>query len=436
MNVYIKIEIKDREFISRTLIAAYLAKKGHDVYLGDDEFIGRYLENKILNPGFILEKSLSPVKTKIRRLSILKKNNFKIANLDEEGGLNHPNYKSWSSERYSDKTLKIADISFCWGRYDYEMNKKLFPKFKKKFYISGNPRFDFHNIKKYKKKRLQKKIVIIPSTFTLTAYKRLVEEFDIYSKLRKPSLDRQKEWFDSARERSIETFDLLNLIYEIKKKFNNLMIEIWVHPKENIDLWRRLIPEDKFITYTKIKDFSLTSSDKTLFIFTGSTLGMDVMLNNRSLIYYNPSNIFKGFTVPIKNSKRVKNTKLMLNIIKNFFNGKKFKHSFQIQNYIHNSKKNVIASSVIANKIHEFNSKEISVKNSFLNNNLNHLYAKNYLRLIRQKINYKIYNDKFSPFSKSEIKNVHKTLIDFNKEFKKIKIELIGPKLIRLNKTK
>ena len=39
-------------------------------------------------------------------------------------------------------------------------------------------------------------------------------------------------------------------------------------------------------------------------------------------------------------------------------------------------------------------------------------------------------------FSKSEIKNVHKTLIDFNKEFKKIKIELIGPKLIRLNKTK
>ena len=35
MNVYIKIEIKDREFIPRTLIAAYLAKKGHDVYVGD-----------------------------------------------------------------------------------------------------------------------------------------------------------------------------------------------------------------------------------------------------------------------------------------------------------------------------------------------------------------------------------------------------------------
>tara|TARA_B110000027_G_scaffold20010_1_gene21025 strand:+ start:2944 stop:4254 length:1311 start_codon:yes stop_codon:yes gene_type:complete len=436
MNVYIKIEIKDREFISRTLIAAYLAKKGHDVYVGDDEFIGRYLENKILNPGIILEKSLSPVKRKIKRLSLLKKNNFKIVNLDEEGGLNDPNYKYWSSERYSNKTLKIADISFCWGRYDYEMNKKLFPKFKKKFYLSGNPRFDLHNVKNIENKKIKKKIIIIPSTFTLTAYKRIVDEFDIYSKLRKPNLNIQKKWFIGARERSIETFDLLDLIYEIKKKFNNLLIEIWVHPKEDIDMWRKLIPEDKHIKYTKIKDFNSTSSDKSLFIFTGSTLGMDVMLNNRFLVYYNPSSIFKGSTIPIKMSKKVNSAELMLNIIKKFFNGKKFKQSFKMQNYIHNSKKNIIASSIIADKIDELNSKDISKKNTFLNNNLNHLYAKNYLRLIRQKIDYKIYNDKFAPFSKSEIKNVHKTLIDFNKEFKKIKIELIGPKLIRLNKTR
>ena len=42
--------------------------------------------------------------------------------MDEEGGLNDPNYKYWSSERYSNETLKIADISFCWGKYDYENN--------------------------------------------------------------------------------------------------------------------------------------------------------------------------------------------------------------------------------------------------------------------------------------------------------------------------
>ena len=434
MNVYIKIEIKDREFIPRTLIAAYLAKKGHDVYVGDSELFEKYLKNKILNPGIILEKSLSPVKSKIKYLKILKKNNFKIANLDEEGGLNDPNYKYWSSERYSNETLKIADISFCWGKYDYENNKKLFPKFKKKFHVSGNPRFDFHNKKNSKNKRIKKKIIIIPSTFTLTAQKRLVDEFNIYAKLRKPNLDIQREWFADAKQRSIETFDLLDLIYEIKEKFNKLLIEIWVHPKENIDMWRKLIPEDNFLKYTKIKDFNSTSADKSLFIFTGSTLGMDVVLNNRLLIYYNPTKVFKGSTVPIKMSKNVKSTKSMLKIIRNFFNGKKIKQTFKMHNYIHNSKININASSIIADKIDELNSKDISIKNTFLNNNLNHLYAKNYLRLLRQKINYKIYNAKFPPFSKSEIKNVHKKIIDFDKDFKKIKIQLIGPKLIRLNK--
>ena len=110
MNVYIKIEIKDREFISRTLIAAYLAQKGHDVYVGDDELFGRYLENKILNPGIILEKSISPVKAKIRRLKLLKKNKFKVASLDEEGGLNNINYTMFAKQRYSAETLKISDI--------------------------------------------------------------------------------------------------------------------------------------------------------------------------------------------------------------------------------------------------------------------------------------------------------------------------------------
>ena len=121
-------------------------------------------------------------------------------------------------------------------------------------------------------------------------------------------------------------------------------------------------------------------------------------------------------------------------VIKNFFKGKKFNQSFKVNNYIHNSKTNIIASSIIADKLEKLNSREISIKNTFLNNNLNHLYAKNYLRLLRQKINYKVYNSKFPPFSRSEITSVYRILKDFNTDFKKIKIELVGPKLIRLNK--
>ena len=43
MNVYIKIEIKQRELLSRILVGSYLALKGHDVFLGEDDLFN-YLE--------------------------------------------------------------------------------------------------------------------------------------------------------------------------------------------------------------------------------------------------------------------------------------------------------------------------------------------------------------------------------------------------------
>ena len=54
MNVYIKVEIKEREFLSRFILGAYTALKGNEVYIGDDELL-QLVETKELNPGIILE---------------------------------------------------------------------------------------------------------------------------------------------------------------------------------------------------------------------------------------------------------------------------------------------------------------------------------------------------------------------------------------------
>ena len=39
MNIYIKVEIKEREFLSRFILGAYTALKGNEVYIGDDELL-------------------------------------------------------------------------------------------------------------------------------------------------------------------------------------------------------------------------------------------------------------------------------------------------------------------------------------------------------------------------------------------------------------
>ena len=42
MNVYLVVEIKYREFLSRLLVGATSAMHGNDVFIGDDEIINAY----------------------------------------------------------------------------------------------------------------------------------------------------------------------------------------------------------------------------------------------------------------------------------------------------------------------------------------------------------------------------------------------------------
>ena len=74
----------------------------------------------------------------------------------------------------------------------------------------------------------------------------------------------------------------------------------------------------------------------------------------------------------------------------------------------------------------------MSLKNKLFKNNVLKLYLKNYFRSLRYKINKKIYNPKFPPITKNEIHNLKLTLTNFDKKFKNLKIELIGPTLIRM----
>ena len=39
MNIYIKVEVKDREFLSRLILGATSALNGNNVLMGDDEIL-------------------------------------------------------------------------------------------------------------------------------------------------------------------------------------------------------------------------------------------------------------------------------------------------------------------------------------------------------------------------------------------------------------
>ena len=97
MNIYIAVEIKYREFLSRLLLGAASALNGNDVFLGDDE-IFKLIEKKKLNPGIILLKSITPIKRRMLQLENYKKNKCIVTSLDEEGGLPQVSYRDFALE--------------------------------------------------------------------------------------------------------------------------------------------------------------------------------------------------------------------------------------------------------------------------------------------------------------------------------------------------
>ena len=90
-QVYIPIEVKNRELKSRLLVLYFLLKKGHKCIIGDKAGVYRYMIN---NPGGIYyDKSIS--KNKIAFIKKIKKIARHFVCSDEELGITYNNIESF-----------------------------------------------------------------------------------------------------------------------------------------------------------------------------------------------------------------------------------------------------------------------------------------------------------------------------------------------------
>ena len=139
MNVYLPIEIYNRELHSKLLIAMEGASRGMKVYMGR---VKEYLLRDFFAPGIVLQKSITSSSSRLKEFEFYKKKNFIITSLDEEVGLVNLDNK-YIKERSSNKSLELTNKVFTWGKFDYDNFTNKYKKHKKKFIKSGNPRIDF-----------------------------------------------------------------------------------------------------------------------------------------------------------------------------------------------------------------------------------------------------------------------------------------------------
>ena len=131
------IETKARELPGKALLAAFAAKAGFDVLLGDQRSITRSIHR--FPRGVFLDKSIS--RTKIRRNRRLKELGHLVAAWCEEG-LVYRDKAAYQFERLSPVSMGLVDAFFAWGEVHRADVIEAIPEARDKVYAVGNPRFD------------------------------------------------------------------------------------------------------------------------------------------------------------------------------------------------------------------------------------------------------------------------------------------------------
>ena len=244
MNIYLHVEISNRELDSKLLLAVLAASKGHHVIVSSMSEIINGIKTGGLTPGIFHTKSLSPGIDKIDRHQEVIDNGFVVTSIDEEGGFLVNNQNDFVKRRFSEKTVDQASAVFGWGR-DIEILKNNYSRSSSKMHKTGSPRIDLSKpfFKDYwlKPKGMpEKPFLLVSSNFNCTSD---IPFYEALNRLRISGyLERNPEIFKIEFERMSEEFILLYAFIDAIKKLaynnNDYDIVLRPHTREPLEAWK------------------------------------------------------------------------------------------------------------------------------------------------------------------------------------------------------
>ena len=245
-NIYIPIEVKQREYLSNILLASKAAAKGYRIYIGSQFQIFKLIEEKKHKGGIFLYKGgIDP--------EIFNKIKYKVDYnffLDHEVAPGH-NIKFYQEEilgHFYPETLKNVDGYFCANSRIFSVASQVFKKkIKGNVFLTGWPRFDlfkkkYENIYRDRIDKIKKKygnFILFSSDFTYISknYRNVVKEYSLwgYSRNFKKRNFEQIKLAEYNNKYFYKTVDFLN---KISKKMKNYKLVVRAHPSENLKIWK------------------------------------------------------------------------------------------------------------------------------------------------------------------------------------------------------
>ncbi len=433
MNVYLPIEVLNREFQSKLLIAMESASRGLSVYMGD---LIPYLKRDFFVPGIILHKSVAPSLTRIKELNYYKNKKFIVTSLDEEVGLFELDRYDYIKLRYSEETIKLTDKIFTWGKFDYKNLCGRFKKQKKKFILSGNPRLDFWTKKFdffFKKKKLQfNNYILFSHNFTSMGSKK---EFNKFLNFLKESnyINRGYSIKEATKQRndSFRMFEKFSELIEELSKKTDLKIIVRPHPTENMDNYKFLSKLNN-VTVTKKGSISEWIYYSKAVVHSSCTGGLEASIRGKPTISYLPFKSSHGHKFTDNFSVKTKTLSECLKKIKNIENNKIKIRKFNLESIkfrANNFNSNKASYEII---VDEF-VKSMKFNKLYYKNNDFLLNLKFKLRDIRSKIlGFKYGNVKFTTFNKEDTIKTFEIFKQLHPKYNDLKINFMKKNIIQI----
>jgi surface carbohydrate biosynthesis protein len=292
-QVYIPIEVKNRELKSRLLVLYFLLKKGHNCVIGDKSGVYRYMIN---NPGGIYyDKSIS-----INKISFIKKIKKIARNIvcsDEELGITYNNIERFFKFRISLPTLRETTHFYCCGNRDYNYLLGEYSNQKDKFKLTGSAQFDLikdglcESIYKNEISNIKLKygnFILVNSSFSIISKERARFHADLALKLNRINKNEYKSRFKELSERYVDFTDFIDIINRLSSDFPHLKFILRPHPTEDIAIWNSQIKNRNNIIVIKDGDVIPWIYASKVMIHEGCTTAIYAYLLKKKVISFIP----------------------------------------------------------------------------------------------------------------------------------------------------
>lgn len=134
--IFLPIEVKSREFLSRLFFTAYAVKEGFGVFIGRN---GLNISRSVFPKGIYFDKCLSAHKKNFHKYQVSTLGN-QLVSLDEEGLL-MVSEDIYIENRTSQQSIDLSSLVFLWGKEQKRLLESRFGA-SDKLVLSGSPRLD------------------------------------------------------------------------------------------------------------------------------------------------------------------------------------------------------------------------------------------------------------------------------------------------------